>query len=191
VDRDDWNDHYQSNLSSIWSKRCGSIIHNHTLTRPGYCPFCLGNNSLSVSSRYDPWERDWELWDHIMKHIGRSLWPRHCPRPLYAASFENPMSFRYHLHDTHSLCGHFPGLEERSALEDSAEAGSARIGQIVNRNRKRKRKRKRKAFDEKEVPKWRFVQQSDQVKPDRPPRQDADTSEQLWLRDAVRCFSRF
>lgn len=174
VDREDWSDHCQFHLFSIRSKRCDSIIHKHTLIRPGYCPFCLGDDGLSAALRYDPWERDRELWDHVMQHINTSLWPRRCPHPLCAASFENLTSFRYHLHDDHSLCVKISDLEKKSDLEDSAELGRTSIVQNTARNRKRKQK----ALDEKDIPKWRIVQRG-RVEPERSPQQDANAGE--WL----------
>jgi hypothetical protein len=174
VDRDDWDSHCQSHLFSIRSKRCGSIIHSHTLIRPAYCPFCLSDESLPASLRYDPWERECELWDHVVKHIDTSLWPRTCPHPLCATAFKTALSFRYHLHDDHGLCGNFSKPEEEITPEEPPGVNSPGLCQTVTRNQKRKRK----ASDEQAVPSWRFVQQSDRAKVSLPRRNDADTGEQ-------------
>jgi len=53
-----WNDHCEWHLRSIKSKRCGTITSCHTLVRPGYCPYCLGDESLQ---RLTSWTRDHTL----------------------------------------------------------------------------------------------------------------------------------
>jgi hypothetical protein len=75
VDRDHWDEHCQSHLSSISSKRCGSITHNDTLVRAGHCPRCLGDIGLPPSVRYRPWDQDSELLRHWMSTSQRLAGP--------------------------------------------------------------------------------------------------------------------
>ncbi len=47
---EEWDKHWQMHLKSITSKRCVSITYCYTLVRPAFCPFCMGDNRLDVSS---------------------------------------------------------------------------------------------------------------------------------------------
>ena len=78
-----WNGHCQEHLSAITSKRCGSITYCHTLVRPGYCPFHLGDERLPASERWESWTRDRKLWIYLDKHISKvKHWPSPCSHPL-------------------------------------------------------------------------------------------------------------
>ena len=88
---------------SINSKRCASITYCHTLVRPAFCPFCIGDNRLSASSRWSSWTREAKLWSHLQSHLEASRWPLACPHPLCSLVLNNEISFLYHLSDVHSL----------------------------------------------------------------------------------------
>ncbi len=90
-------------LKSITSKRCGSITHCHTLFRPAFCPFCMGDNRLHVSSRWTSWTREAKLWSHLESHLDASRWPLECPHPLCSLQLLDETLFLYHLSDVHSL----------------------------------------------------------------------------------------
>jgi hypothetical protein len=99
-----WNGHCQEHLSAIASKRCGSITYCHTLVRPGYCPFHLGNQRLLASERCESWSRDRKLWEHLDEHISEVQdWPSPCPHPLCDLSMKDATEMQYHFIDDHGL----------------------------------------------------------------------------------------
>lgn len=100
---EEWDRHCQTHLESITSKRCASITYCHTLVRPTFCPFCIGDGQLSPSSRYASWTREAKLWSHLQSHLEASRWPLACPHRLCSLVLNNEMLFLYHLSDVHSL----------------------------------------------------------------------------------------
>ena len=100
---EEWNKHCQTHLNSITSKRCASITYCHTLVRPAFCPFCIGDNQLSPSSRYTSWTREAKLRSHLQSHLEASRWPLVCPHPLCNLELNNETLFLSHLNDVHSL----------------------------------------------------------------------------------------
>lgn len=85
-------------------KRCGSVIHCHTLIRPAYCPFCIGNVSLPPSGRLKTWSRDHKLWVHVNdEHLDGCRWPLECHYPLCDSNHENCSDLRFHLMDVHKF----------------------------------------------------------------------------------------
>ena len=100
---EDWDRHCQMHLDSITSKYCATIIYCYTLFRPGFCPFCLGNDSLSVLARWTSWVRDAQLQTHLQRHLENARWPLPCPHPLCVFSVNDEPSFLYYLQNVHSL----------------------------------------------------------------------------------------
>ena len=100
---EEWGQHCQTHLQSITSKRCGSITHCHTLFRPAFCPYCMGDNRLPASSRWTSWTREAKLWSHLELHLESSRWPLECPHPLCSLQLDDETLFLYHLSDVHSL----------------------------------------------------------------------------------------
>ena len=100
---EEWDKHCETHLKSITSKRCASITYCHTLVRPAYCPFCIGDNRLAASSRWISWTREAKLWRHLQSHLEASHWPLICPHPLCSLTLNDETSFLYHLSDVHSL----------------------------------------------------------------------------------------
>ncbi|KAJ5112664.1 hypothetical protein N7532_000709 [Penicillium argentinense] len=72
---------------------CEVIVYRHTVTRPGYCPFCLWNKNLAAEDRLYQWLRSNNLKKHIEDEhmLGEQ---KHGARPR---------GLRHHLHDTHRL----------------------------------------------------------------------------------------
>ena len=103
-DAEIWDDHCQLHLSSIASKRCGSIVYCNTVISPAYCPFCLSDAKLPASLRWQSRTRDHKLWTHLKVHIEGSHWPSSCPHPLCDSRLNDKESFYYHLSDIHNLC---------------------------------------------------------------------------------------
>ena len=90
-------------LGSLTSKRCASITYCNSLFRPAFCPFCMGDDQLPASSRWNSWTREAKLWSHLGTHLGASHWPLKCPHPLCSLQLQDETSFLYHLSDVHSL----------------------------------------------------------------------------------------
>ena len=100
---EEWDKHCQTHLKSITSKRCASITYCHTLVRPAFCPFCIGDDRLDASSRWNSWTREAKLWGHLQSHLEASRWPLKCPHPLCSLQLNDEISFLYHLSDVHGL----------------------------------------------------------------------------------------
>ena len=99
-----WENHCQSHIQTIDSKYCGTTTFCHTLVRPGYCPFCLGNQALPASQRLESWTRDHKLWVHVNeKHLSGCQWPSSCPHPLCNLSFNDEFALQFHLIDDHGF----------------------------------------------------------------------------------------
>lgn len=98
-----WDEHCQTHLQSMTSKRCASITYCHTLFRPAFCLFCISDNRLTASSKLTSWTREAKLWTHLESHLEESRWPMKCPHPLCNLHVHDEKSFRYHLSDVHSL----------------------------------------------------------------------------------------
>jgi len=59
----------------------GTVTYCHTLVRPGYCQFCLGDGALPVTKRLESWTRDHQLWNHVNDHIQTCSWAITYPHP--------------------------------------------------------------------------------------------------------------
>jgi hypothetical protein len=103
ITEEKWNEHCQSHIDSLSSKRCGSITYCSTLLRPALCPFCIGNKKLDASIRLETWTRENQLRKHIGTHLKGSRWPLKCPFPLCDLELNKKENFLYHLDDVHSL----------------------------------------------------------------------------------------
>ena len=90
-------------VTSLTSKRCATITYCHTLVRPAFCPFCLGNRSEPASRRWESWTREAKVWAHLRTHLNVSRWPLRCPHPLCSLLVPDETSFLYHLSDIHGL----------------------------------------------------------------------------------------
>jgi hypothetical protein len=115
VVEEDWESHCADHLKSIASERCGPIIYLHTLIRPGFCPFCLGNKELPTSSRRGSWTKADMLRVHLSEHIEAICWPFTCPHPLCSLRLDNRKTFTFHLKDTHSI--ELPQWQKESQAE--------------------------------------------------------------------------
>jgi hypothetical protein len=109
----EWDNHCQSHLSTMTSKRRGTITYCYTLVRPAYCPDCLGEESLPASQRMESWCRDHALWTHMHHHLEKYEWPRTCPDPMCvreaslrndtAPRFKDREDLQFHLIDEHGF----------------------------------------------------------------------------------------
>ena len=98
-----WEEHCKSHLKCLALKRCGPITYCGTLVRPGFCPFCTGNETLDAVSRLGSWTRETKLRDHIRSHLRGACWPHKCPFPLCNLQLNVEKSFLYHLNDVHGI----------------------------------------------------------------------------------------
>jgi hypothetical protein len=99
-----WDEHCQSHLSSIISKRCATITYCNTLFRPAFCPFCLGDETLLVSKRWTSFAKDANHRSHLEQyHLGTCHWPSNCPHPLCNLQLDDETAFLHHLSDMHGL----------------------------------------------------------------------------------------
>ena len=80
--KEEWNVHCRQHLDSISSRRCGPITYCHTLVRPAYCPFYLGDETLSAEKRLQARTQDADMMAHLEKHVSKVHWPSTCPHPL-------------------------------------------------------------------------------------------------------------
>jgi hypothetical protein len=85
------------------SRRCEIITYCYTLVRPGYCPFCLGTESLSPSDRMRSWKRSNELRSHVINDMKMMCGKYVCSHPMCQVEFDSEIQLRYHLSDTHGL----------------------------------------------------------------------------------------
>lgn len=93
-------------LAHVSSRRCEVIFYCYTLVRPGYCPLCLGAESLRPSERMNAWKRSNDLRAHVDGHLKRMTGTTKaytCTHPMCQEGFSNEMGLRYHLNDVHGL----------------------------------------------------------------------------------------
>ena len=103
VGLDEWESHCQTHIQTLNSKRCGTITYCHTLVRPGYCPYCLGDVAQSAGRRLKSWCRDHALWKHIDAHLEGQRWPLVCPHPLCDTPLGHGKDLQFHFVDEHGL----------------------------------------------------------------------------------------
>lgn len=98
-----WEEHCQTHINTLDSKRCGTITYCHTLVRPAYCPLCLRKTSSPANDRLKSWCRDDKLWQHVDTHLRGCKWPIKCPHPLCDVSLSDGLDLRLHFIDEHGL----------------------------------------------------------------------------------------
>ena len=104
----EWKEHCESHVEELDSKRCGTITYCHTLVRPGYCPFCLGNAAAPAHQRLQSWCRDATLWQHVDSHLDDARWPLKCAHPRCDISLLDGQDLRFHLIDEHGFSRNLP-----------------------------------------------------------------------------------
>jgi hypothetical protein len=119
----DWGAHCSLHLPELSSKRCGAVLYCHTLARPAYCPFCLGNQQLVSSKRMQSWARDHQAVTHVALHMRDCHYPMACPHPLCETSLLDSTSLRFHFIDDHGMSAKLPKdvvpKNQSTILEDS------------------------------------------------------------------------
>src|SRR5438045_6300189 len=71
VSEEEWKDHCQAHLDKpdTVPTQCNPLIYGGTLASPGYCPFCLGDESLPATTRMHQFLVQAEWRDHIHQHL--------------------------------------------------------------------------------------------------------------------------
>jgi hypothetical protein len=136
----EWEDHCRMHIENGMSRRCEIITYCYTLVRPGYCPFCLGTESLSPSDRMRSWKRSNELRSHVINDMKMMCGKYVCSHPMCQVEFDSEIQLRYHLSDTH-------GLQKAIWVASGDESDSkGKLGtrtDAVSRGKKRSREWKR------------------------------------------------
>jgi hypothetical protein len=133
-------EHCATHLAESISQRCGTIIYCHTLIRPAYCPFCLGNAASPAIQRLESWSRDHKLWNHVNNHLQECRWPISCPHPSCDTSFDDEMTFQFHLIDSHGFSRTRPGHVCSDKCEGPCSGESFPSSAATQRDSTRKRK---------------------------------------------------
>jgi hypothetical protein len=136
----EWDKHYETHLKVSIPQRCGTITYYHTLVCPGYCPFCLGDESLEASQRLESWSRDHKLWNHINDHLQGCQWPIICRHPSCDTSCDNETSFQFHLIDSHGFSHTRPGQVCSIGFDKASSKELFPAGTDTQRGVPRKRK---------------------------------------------------
>ncbi|RHZ51559.1 uncharacterized protein CDV56_105238 [Aspergillus thermomutatus] len=142
-----WEEHCNNHLEHDVSRRCEIITYCYTLIRPGYCPLCLGCDSLTPSQRMKDWKRGNELRAHVNKDIKKMRGNYVCSHPMCQTKFESEIQLRYHLSDIHGLHkAIWDEADDPSEKEDSAQAAfcvstgkKRQHGRVGQRGEKRQR----------------------------------------------------
>jgi hypothetical protein len=98
---DEWESHCASHISSLTTKRCGTLSYCYMLVRPGFCPFHIGNEKWSAARRLQSWSRDFDLWTHVNDEIKGRCCPMSCPYPLCDVLLEDHRALQFHFIDEH------------------------------------------------------------------------------------------
>ena len=106
---DEWEPHCALHLSSLTTKRCGTLSYCNTLVRPGYSPFRLGKKEESAAYRLQSWSRDFDLWVHVNDEVEGRRWPILCPHPLCDILLKGDRDLQFHFIDDHGFSRTRPG----------------------------------------------------------------------------------
>jgi len=95
-----WEDHCSGHLKSLQDFICAPSV-----SRPGQCPFCLGNERLPSSKRYTPFNSLLLLQGHIQKEHPVPLDARiqHYPHPLYQKASYSIDELQKHLQEIQGI----------------------------------------------------------------------------------------
>lgn len=101
---DQWRQHCEIHLQTWENQHCEVILYRYTVIRPGYCPFCLWNQSLFAEDRLQYWLRSDNLREHIEgQHMNEIQWSTKKSTCGCLQTFESGRELRHHLHDAHGL----------------------------------------------------------------------------------------
>ena len=131
-----WNGHCQHHLDTL-NMDCGLHLirsnRHKLLLRPGFCPFCLGDQALKASDRWRNWMTSGALAGHVRQHLeAGGMLNGPCPHPCcHNATISDLAS---HLRCHHAIAG--MGKFERPAsnlatkkrkIEEAISPGSSNM----------------------------------------------------------------
>ena len=137
---DEWEPHCALHLSSLTTKRCGTLSHCNTLVRPGYSPFRLGKKEESAAYRLQSWSRDFDLWIHVNDEVDGRRWPILCPHPLCDILLKGDRDLQFHFIDDHGFSRTRPGQPASANIfeHDGDDRSVKTTGELTSLNHKRK-----------------------------------------------------
>ncbi|KAF2685016.1 hypothetical protein K458DRAFT_301100, partial [Lentithecium fluviatile CBS 122367] len=125
VGQEAWNAHCQAHLDKPETipTQCNPLIYGGTLADPGFCPDCLGDESLPPNRRMRQFPETAEWKDHIHNQHSKDSKSLICPlSKLHCGeSFTSLQEVQFHLEDFHCV-------DFRSTLKRSRLAGEGRPG---------------------------------------------------------------
>ena len=128
--------HCASHISSLTTKRCGTLSYYYTLFRPGYCPFLVGAETEAAARRLQSWSRDFDLWTHVNDEITGRRRPMSCPHPLCDVLLEDDRGLQFHFIDDHGFSRTRPGQAAGTELCESNGDGRFAKAERASGNRK-------------------------------------------------------
>jgi hypothetical protein len=102
--------HCASHLSSLTTKRCGTLSYGYTLVRTAYSLFRLGSTTKPAAYRLQSWSRDFDLWAHVNEELRGGRWQMRCPHPLCDIRLEDERDLQFHFIDDHAFSRARPGF---------------------------------------------------------------------------------
>lgn len=151
VGEDEWESHCASHLSSLKTKRCGTLSYGNTLIRPAYSPFLLGSK-LPAARRLQSWSRDFDLWKHVNDELEGRRWPMPCPHPLCDdITLSDDRDLRFHFVDDHEL----PRTRPASPASPDHLRAPGRTTKVTDEHGTQNRKRKPTCEDD--VVEWQLT----------------------------------
>ncbi|CAG8151922.1 unnamed protein product [Penicillium nalgiovense] len=105
LDEDSWENHCKCHLDNL-NPRCGLLTFRSTLVAPGFCPFCLGDESKKPDERFQQWVAKSTLLNHIDEHLGSadSSAAVFCPHPCCEErKYVDNLHLQWHFFDAHSI----------------------------------------------------------------------------------------
>lgn len=98
---DDWSNHCKWHLENL-TIRCGLLSFRYTLAIAGYCPYCVGDETLSPSQRMQQWMTKSTLLNYINKYLETGA-KKECPHPLCRVPLMNVLDSCAHFQDSHYI----------------------------------------------------------------------------------------
>jgi hypothetical protein len=101
----DWKAQCESHLNGL-QPRCGLLTFRFTLVAPGFCPFCLGDDTKQPDERFQQWRTKATLLTHINAHLAKigPSEPIRCPHPCCEnRCYSGLVKLRHHFFNAHSI----------------------------------------------------------------------------------------
>ncbi len=104
LDQEKREDHCKQHLTDA-PIFCGLLTFRHLLISPGLCPFCLGDEKLSASTRLQHWSRKIKQQEHIEGHLAKISTSNQvqCPHPKCTSLQQGRAALKLHFSSVHSI----------------------------------------------------------------------------------------